>query len=124
MLLGQCYSEDPRYALTVQNNLHGVNVNIYDEIDTVRIVPNQIGATLYNNSINIPLPQSFMFHSFGSKKVRLDNSTIDLIVPNLYLYMHWTQEQILLLFPTYLLEFSCGICTLRTLDTNNLYEKL
>ncbi|XP_034189310.1 uncharacterized protein LOC117608379 isoform X1 [Osmia lignaria lignaria] len=124
LLLGQCYSEDPRYALTVQNNLHGVNVNIYDEIDTVRIVPNQIGATLYNNSINIPLPQSFMFHSFGSKKVRLDNTTIDLIVPNLYLYMHWTQEQILLFFPTYLLEFSCGICTLRTLDTNNLYEKL
>lgn len=68
LLLGQCYSEDPRYAITVQNNLHGVNVNIYDEIDTVRIVPNQIGATLYNNSINIPLPQSFMFHSFGSKK--------------------------------------------------------
>lgn len=57
-------------------------------------------------------------------RVRLDSNTIDMILPNLHLYMHWTQEQILLFFPTYLLESSCGICTLRSLNTNNLYEKL
>ncbi|XP_076475209.1 vitellogenin-4 isoform X2 [Bombus vancouverensis nearcticus] len=124
LLLGQCYSENPKYALTARNDLYGININIYDEIDTVRIIPNQTGGTLYNNTIYIPLPQSFMFHSLGSKRVRLDSNTIDIIIPNLYLYMHWTQEQILLFFPTYLLEFTCGICALGTLDSNNLYEKL
>ncbi|CAK9803774.1 vit-6 [Anthophora quadrimaculata] len=125
LLLGECYNENPKYAFTARNDVYGINVNIYDEIDTVRIVPNQTGGILYNNTIHIPLPQSFMFHSLGSKRVRLDSNTIDIIIyPNLYLYMHWTQEQIFLLFPTYLLESSCGICTLRTLDTNNLYEKI
>ncbi|XP_017765465.1 PREDICTED: uncharacterized protein LOC108554635 [Eufriesea mexicana] len=124
LLLGQCYSENPKYALTARNDLYGVNINIYDEIDTVQIIPNQTGGTLYNNTVYIPLPQSFTFHSLGSKRVRLDSNTIDIIIPNLYLYMHWTQEQILLFFPTYLLEFSCGVCALRTLETSNLYEKL
>ncbi|KOC70286.1 Vitellogenin-6, partial [Habropoda laboriosa] len=125
LLLGECYNENPKYAFTARNDVYGVKVDIYDEIDTVRIVPNEHGGTLYNNTIHIPLPQSFMFHTLGSKRVRLDSNTIDIIMyPNLYLYMHWTQEQILLLFPTYLLEFGCGICTLRTPDTNNLYEKV
>ncbi|XP_076235711.1 uncharacterized protein LOC143180071 [Calliopsis andreniformis] len=124
LLLGQCYNENPNYALTARNDLYGVNVNVYDEMDTVRILPNQTGGMLYNNTIYIPLPQSFIFHTLGSKKVRLDKNAIDVIVPNLYLYMHWTQEQILLFFPTYLLEFSCGICALRFPNTDNLYEKL
>lgn len=124
LLLGHCYSENPKYALTARNDLYGININIYDEIDTVRIIPNQTGGTLYNNTMYIPLPQNFIFHSLGSKRVRLDDNTIDIIVPNLYLYMHWTQEQILLFFPTYLLEFSCGLCVLDFLDINNLYEKL
>ncbi|KZC04099.1 Vitellogenin-3 [Dufourea novaeangliae] len=124
LLFGQCYNENPKYALSARNDLYGVNINVYDEIDTVRIIPNEIGGTLYNNTIYIPLPQSYMFHTLGSKKVRLDTNTIDMIVPNLSLYIHWSQEQILLFFPTYLLEFSCGICTLQTPNTNNLYEKL
>ncbi|XP_017876855.1 uncharacterized protein LOC108623080 isoform X1 [Ceratina calcarata] len=124
LLFGQCYHENPKYALTAQNDLYGVNVNIYDEIDTVRIVPNQTGGTLYNKTMYISIPQSFMFHSLGTKRVRLDSSTMDVIVPNLYLYMHWTQEQILLFFPTYLLEFSCGLCALQTSNTDNLYEKV
>ncbi|CAL7948266.1 unnamed protein product [Xylocopa violacea] len=124
LLLGQCYNENPKYALTAQNGLYGVNINIYDEIDTVRIVSNQNGGTIYNKTMHIPLPQSFMFHTLGSKRVRLDSNSVDIIVPNFYLYMHWTQEQILLFFPTYLLEFSCGMCTLSTQDTGNLYEKL
>ncbi|XP_076650819.1 vitellogenin-5 isoform X2 [Halictus rubicundus] len=124
LLLGQCYDENPKYAITSRNDLYGVNVNVYDEIDTVRIIPNEIGGTLYNNTIYIPLPQSYMFHTLGSKKVRLDKNTIHMIVPNLYLYLHWTQEQILLFFPTYLLEFSCGICTSQSSNIDNLYEKL
>nr|XP_033331967.1 vitellogenin-4 [Megalopta genalis] len=124
LLLGQCYDENPKYAITSRNDLYGVSINIYDELDTVRIIPNEIGGTLYNNTIYIPLPQSYMFHALGSKKVRLDKNTIDMIVPNLYLYLHWTQQQVLLFFPTYLLEFSCGICTLQSSDSNNLYEKL
>lgn len=68
LLLGQCYSENPKYALTARNDLYGININIYDEIDTVRVIPNQTGGTLYNNTIYIPLPQSFMFHSLGSKR--------------------------------------------------------
>nr|XP_031847046.1 uncharacterized protein LOC116433275 isoform X1 [Nomia melanderi] len=124
LLLSQCYNENPKYAITARNDLYGVNINVYDEIDTVRIIPNEVGGTLYNNTNYIPLQQSYMFHTLGSKKVRLDNSTIDIIVPNLYLYMHWTQEQVLLFFPTYLLEFSCGICTLQVTDNNNSYDKL
>ncbi|XP_043259379.1 uncharacterized protein LOC122401364 [Colletes gigas] len=124
LLLGQCYNENPKYALSARNDLYGVKVNIYDEIDTVRIIPNSTGGTLYNNTLHISLPKTYMFHTLGSKKVRLDGNTIDMIVPNLYLYMHWTQEQILLFFPTYLLEFSCGICTLSYPNANNLYEKL
>ena len=34
LLLGQCYSENPKYALTARNDLYGININIYDEIDT------------------------------------------------------------------------------------------
>ncbi|XP_053999528.1 vitellogenin-3 isoform X1 [Hylaeus anthracinus] len=124
LLLGQCFNENPKYALSARNDLYGVNVNIYDEIDNVRIVPNRTGGTVYNDTTYISLPQSYIFHSLGSKRVRLDVNTIDMIVPNLYLYMHWTQEQILLFFPMYLLEFSCGICTLDSLNTDSLYEKL
>lgn len=68
LLLGQCYSENPKYAFTARNDLHGVSIKIYDEIDTVQIVPNQTGGALYNNTIHIPLSQSFMFHSLGSKR--------------------------------------------------------
>lgn len=68
LLLGQCYHENPKYAVTARNDLHGVNVNVYDELDTVRIVPKETGGTVYNNTIHIPLPQSFMFHTLGSKR--------------------------------------------------------
>lgn len=124
LLLGQCFMENPRYALTATNLQHGVSVGINDESDVIQILPHETGGAVYNNTIRVPLQSSFSLHSLGSKRIRLDSKAIDIVLPNINLYMHWTQEQILLFFPTYLLEFSCGICTLRTTNTDNLYEKL
>lgn len=54
----------------------------------------------------------------------MGDKAIGILLSNILLYMHWTQEQVLIFFSNHVLEFNCGICTLDHLNIDRLYEKL
>lgn len=57
-------------------------------------------------------------------RIKTGDKTIEILLPNMLLYVHWTQEQVLLFFPNHVLDFSCGMCTLEQPNIDRLYEKL
>ncbi|XP_011154887.1 uncharacterized protein LOC105192439 [Harpegnathos saltator] len=124
ILLGQCYDENPRLALTATNSMYGIDVNLTDELEVTRITADEDGGTLYNATSFVQLQSDYVFHIMGTKKIRRHEKTIDILLSNIFLYMHWRQEQILLFFPNHMLDFSCGICTLNSPNIDRLYEKL
>lgn len=125
ILLGQCYDEKPRLALTASNSLHGINLNLTDESGTIQITAGKDNkGTLYNATSHVHLQSDHVFHTLGTKKIKTSTGAIDIFLPNIFLYMHWTKEQVLLFFPNHVLEFSCGICTLDRPNVDGLYEKL
>ncbi|KAL6253497.1 hypothetical protein P5V15_015343 [Pogonomyrmex californicus] len=123
ILLGQCYDENPRLALTASNDALGINVNLTDESGTTRITADKDRGILYNATSYIQMQPDYIFHTLGTKKIKMGSKSIDILLPNLFLYMHWTQEQVLLFFSNHVLEFSCGICTLNHPNIDRLYEK-
>lgn len=68
ILLGQCYDENPRLALTAANGLHGINVNLTDESGITRITAGKDRGTLYNATSYIQLKSDYTFHTLGTKK--------------------------------------------------------
>ncbi|XP_011707638.1 PREDICTED: uncharacterized protein LOC105462624 [Wasmannia auropunctata] len=124
ILLGQCYDENPRLALTASNGVYGINVNLTDESGTTWITAGKDRGTLYNATSHIQLQSHYAFHTLGTKKIKMGDKTINILLPNIFLYIHWTQEQVLLFFPNHVLEFSCGICTLDHPNVDRLYEKI
>ncbi|XP_011266190.1 uncharacterized protein LOC105257329 [Camponotus floridanus] len=124
ILLGQCYDDNPRVALTATNSMYGININLTDESGIIRIVADMNKGTLYNATSSIKLESDYVFHSLGTKMIKTGGDAIDILLPNIILYIHWTQEQILLSFPNHVLDFSCGICTLDHSNVDRLYEKL
>ncbi|XP_014475055.1 PREDICTED: uncharacterized protein LOC106744646 [Dinoponera quadriceps] len=124
ILLGQCYDENPRLALTANNGMYGISINLTDESGTTRITAGKDRGTLYNATSFIQLQSDYVFHTMGTKKIKRGDEMIDIVLPNIFLYMHWTREQILLFFPNHMLDFSCGICTLSNPNIDRLYEKL
>lgn len=67
ILLGQCYDENPRLALTAVNSVYGININLTDESGTTRIITDKDKGILYNATSYIQL-QSYTFHTLGTKK--------------------------------------------------------
>lgn len=67
ILLGQCYDENPRLALTAANGMHGINVNLTDESGIIRIVADMDRGTLYNATSSIKLQSDYVFHTLGTK---------------------------------------------------------
>lgn len=67
ILLGQCYDENPRLALTAANSMHGINVNLIDESGIIRIVADMGRGTLYNATSSIKLQSDYVFHTIGTK---------------------------------------------------------
>ncbi|XP_012215404.1 uncharacterized protein [Linepithema humile] len=124
ILLGQCYDENPRLALTAANGAYGININLTDESGTTWITAGEDKGTLYNATSNIQLQSNHVFYTLGTKKIKTGDNAIDILLPNIFLHMHWTQEQVLLFFPNHVLEFSCGICTLDHPNIDRLYEKV
>lgn len=57
-------------------------------------------------------------------RIKVSDKAFDIWLPNIFLYMHWTLEQVLLFFPNHVLEFSGGICTLDHPNIDRLYDKL
>ncbi|XP_047354225.1 uncharacterized protein LOC124950864 isoform X1 [Vespa velutina] len=124
LLLGQCYDDNPRFAIRAsktKNNL--INVLITDETGTIKVIQYYNGGHIYNATSYVPL-EKHVFQKFGSKWIKLRDISVDILFPNTLLFMQWTQNQVLLLFPTYLTEFSCGICTVNSSIINNFYEEL
>lgn len=68
ILLGQCYDENPRLALTAENGVHGINVNLTDESGLTRITADKDGGTIYNATSYIKLQSNYVFHTMGTKK--------------------------------------------------------
>ncbi|KAG5348235.1 PAXB1 protein, partial [Acromyrmex charruanus] len=124
ILLGQCYDENPRFVLTAANGVYGINVNLTDESGTTRIMADKDRGILYNATSSIQLQSDYAFHKLGTKKIKMGDKAIDILLPNLFLYMRWTQQQVLIFFSNHVLEFSCGICTLDHPNIDRLYEKL
>ncbi|XP_072751184.1 uncharacterized protein [Anoplolepis gracilipes] len=124
ILLGQCYDENPRLAITAANGEYGININLTDESGITRIVADMDNGTLYNTTSSIKLQSNYVFHTLGTKMIKTGGKAIDILLPNILLYIHWTQEQVLLFFPNHVLDFSCGICTLDHSNVDKLYEKL
>ncbi|XP_018353413.1 PREDICTED: uncharacterized protein LOC108755104 [Trachymyrmex septentrionalis] len=124
ILLGQCYDENPRFVLTAANGVYGINVNLTDESGTTRIMADKDRGILYNATSSIQLQSDYEFHKLGTKKIKMGDKAIDILLPNIFLYIRWTQEQVLIFFSNHVLEFSCGICTLAHPNIDRLYEKL
>ncbi|XP_012522846.1 uncharacterized protein LOC105828849 [Monomorium pharaonis] len=124
ILLGQCYDENPRLALTAVNDLYGININLTDESGIIQIIADKDRGTLHNATSYIQLKSDYLFHTLGTKMIKMSDKEIDIFLPNILLYIHWTQEQVLLFFSNHVLEFGCGICTLDHLNIDRLYEKL
>lgn len=68
ILLGQCYDENPRLALTAAKSVHGINVNLTDESGTIQITAGKDRASLYNATSHLQLQSNFVFHTLGTKK--------------------------------------------------------
>lgn len=68
LLLGQCYSENPRLALTAANGIYGINLNLTDESGTIRIVADKDRGILYNATSHIRLQSNYVFYTLGTKK--------------------------------------------------------
>jgi len=67
ILLGQCYDDNPRVALTATNSMYGININLTDESGIIRIVADMNKVTLYNATSSIKLQSDYVFHTLGTK---------------------------------------------------------
>ncbi|XP_014616793.1 PREDICTED: uncharacterized protein LOC106793973 [Polistes canadensis] len=124
LLLGQCYDDNPRFALrALRTNNNLINILITDETGTIKIVQHLNGGHIYNATSYVPL-EKYTYQNFGPKWIKLHDQSVDILFPNILLYMHWTKQQVVLFFPTYLTEFSCGMCTVNSLVTSHIYEEL
>lgn len=123
-MLGQCYDDNPKFALRASKTKSGItNILINDETGLTKIIPYQNGGRIYNDTSYASLDK-YVFHKAGPKRIILYDESVNILFPNILLFMHWTQQQVLLLFPTYLTEFSCGMCTVNSLNTVNFYKEL
>lgn len=68
ILLGQCYDDNPRLALTATNSMYGININLTDESGITRIITGEDGGTLYNGTSFIQLQSDNVFHTMETKK--------------------------------------------------------
>ncbi|KAK0168827.1 hypothetical protein PV327_002594 [Microctonus hyperodae] len=124
LVIGQCYTENPGFALTAISTSSGVILNIYHGTDHIKIVPDNDGGAIYNSTERLTLTRDFEWKTFNDKRFRLDKNAIYIFLGNILPFIQFTKDQILLFFPSYIQEFSCGMCTARDFKTPNLYEKI
>lgn len=67
ILLGQCYDDNPRLALTATNGMYGINVNLTDESGATQIIAGEDGGILYNATSFIQLQSDHVFYTIGTK---------------------------------------------------------
>ncbi|XP_015599682.1 uncharacterized protein LOC107269863 [Cephus cinctus] len=123
LMLGDC-KDNPGFTISAINNADTVNIIFNDETDSLKIIPNEEGGAVYNYEQYLPLPQNFQFQSMNQKKLRLDNRSVDLIVPGFLIFLHWTQEQVLIIYPNFRKESACGLCTATNSNIGDAYVKL
>ncbi|XP_066593012.1 vitellogenin-5 [Prorops nasuta] len=111
LLLGSCNEDDPAFAVTIKHLQQGFEVNFYDKTGILKIIPQVTGGRVYNYTMHIPLEPDFKFYNLENKSIRLDDQSVDIMFPNKLLFMHWSQDQNLLFFPNYFLQYNCGLCT-------------
>ncbi|XP_057323031.1 uncharacterized protein LOC130666240 [Microplitis mediator] len=123
LVLGQCYDENPGFALTATSSDEGVTLNINDDSNNIKIVPDN-GGTVYNFTDQIQLTRDFEWNLVNDKRFRLDKNSIHILLSNNIPFIHFTKDQILIFFPNYIQEFTCGVCTARRFDKFGLYDKI
>ncbi|KAG8040663.1 hypothetical protein G9C98_002659 [Cotesia typhae] len=123
LVLGQCYDENPGFALTAISSNEGVTLNINDDSNNLKIAPEN-GGTVYNFTDQLPLTKDFEWNFVNDKRFRLDKNSVHILLSNNIPFIHFTKDQILIFFPNYIQEFTCGVCTARRFDDLDLYEKI
>lgn len=68
LVMGQCYDENPRFALTAMSTTDGVVLNIHDNSDTIRIIPDENGGAVYNFTDQLSLIRDFEWHTANDKR--------------------------------------------------------
>lgn len=67
LVLGQCYDENPGFALTATSSDEGVTLNINDDSNNIKIVPDN-GGTVYNFTDQIQLTRDFEWNLVNDKR--------------------------------------------------------
>lgn len=57
-------------------------------------------------------------------RVRLDDKLVDVLLSEFQIFIRWTQEHVLLFYPNFIQEFTCGLCTSLHSNTDDLYKKI
>ncbi|XP_031777418.1 uncharacterized protein LOC100114520 isoform X2 [Nasonia vitripennis] len=124
LIIARCDDNKPRFILSAVNKGDFVELTLDDETDRIILDSNGEGGTVHNHTHPVPVVRNFEFSYIGSKWVRMDKKTVDLVFAEILLFVHWSKEQVLLFYPNYIQEFVCGYCTLQGPNTDGLYDKL
>ncbi|XP_015117477.1 uncharacterized protein LOC107041422 [Diachasma alloeum] len=124
LALGHCNDQNPGFALTARIDEAGLTLMIYDAVDNVKIVPAGSGGAIFNYEKKVMISRNFEWNALNSKRFRMDKQSVHVFISNILTFVHYTQDQILLFFPNYIQEFTCGVCTASSFDDSGLYEKL
>ncbi|XP_051171445.1 uncharacterized protein LOC127288178 isoform X1 [Leptopilina boulardi] len=124
LILGHCYDEYPRFSISAINNGNDINLILNDESDNLTIMPFKNGGALYNYTSLIQIERNYQFVSVGAKWVRLDDKLVDVVLSEFQIFIRWTQEHILLFYPNFIQEFTCGLCTAHQTNTEDLYKRI
>ncbi|XP_043280856.1 uncharacterized protein [Venturia canescens] len=123
LLLAQCYEDNPRFTLRAIGTQDGITVMSDDDLGSIKIVPDSDGGTVYNFTDRLNFKRDFEWNVINAKRIRLDRKSIHLFFTDYFIFIHVTNEQVLIFFPSYMKEYSCGVCTATDLDAAKLYEK-
>ncbi|XP_033211866.1 uncharacterized protein LOC117169551 isoform X2 [Belonocnema kinseyi] len=123
LVLGHCYDENPRLSLSAINTGSDVTLILNDESDSLNITSFKKGGALYNYTSILHIERNFQFVSQGSKWVRLDEKSVDVLLSEFQIFIHWTQEHVLLFYPNFIQEFTCGACNALNPNTDGFYKK-
>ncbi|XP_046433449.1 uncharacterized protein LOC124186103 isoform X1 [Neodiprion fabricii] len=127
LLLGHCRSSKPTFAVTSKTDSANLTLTLYDSSDRIKIVPEGGHEAVYNHSekllfernyvsrnVNGKEIRSYIFNDMNGKKIRMGENMVELVYVDIALFVYWTPEQIVLLYPDYVQEFSCGLCAKHT----------
>lgn len=68
LVLGHCYDDKVRFAISAVPSTEGITLILNDESDQIKITPHKKGATVYNYMEPVPMEKNFEFVAINSKR--------------------------------------------------------